>query len=55
MARISEVLELGREWQGVNPRSVLERGPGEIWLGGSAGGGLYRMASTPNPFSTNNG
>ena len=50
-----KVLEVGREWQGANLRSVLERGPGEIWLGGTAGGGLYRDGRFSNPFQPNNG
>jgi signal transduction histidine kinase/DNA-binding response OmpR family regulator len=45
-----KVLELGSEWQGANIRAVLERGPGEIWLGGSAGGGLFRNGQFSNPF-----
>ena len=54
-ARFREVLELGQEWQGANLRSVLERRPGEIWLGGTAGGGLYRGGRFTNPFQPNNG
>ena len=50
-----KVLELGDEWQGANLRSVLERGTGEIWLGGTAGGGLYRDGKFSNPFQRENG
>ncbi len=45
-----EVLELGGEWQGAKLRTVLERGPEELWLGGSAGGGLFRSGVFSNPF-----
>jgi signal transduction histidine kinase/CheY-like chemotaxis protein len=50
-----QVLELGREWHGANLRSVLERARGEIWLGGSAGGGLYRDGRFSNPFTAEYG
>jgi ligand-binding sensor domain-containing protein len=50
-----KVLELGSEWQGANLRSVLERGQGEIWLGGTAGGGLYRDGQFSNRFQGSNG
>ena len=54
-ASFRKVLELGSEWKGANLRSVLERGHGEIWLGGTAGGGLYRDGQLSNPFQTKNG
>jgi signal transduction histidine kinase/CheY-like chemotaxis protein len=54
-ASFRKVLELGSEWQGANLRSVLERGQGEIWLGGTAGGGLYRNGQFSNPFQRSNG
>ena len=50
-----KILQLGGEWQGAYVRSVLERGNGEIWLGGSAGGGVYRDGRFSNPFQRNNG
>ena len=50
-----KILELGREWQGANLRAVLERGQGEIWLGGTSGGGLYRDGHFSNPFQPANG
>ncbi len=49
------MLELGDEWQGAKLRTVLERGPGEIWLGGSAGGGLFRSGVFSNPFQRGRG
>jgi signal transduction histidine kinase/CheY-like chemotaxis protein/HPt (histidine-containing phosphotransfer) domain-containing protein len=54
-AGFRKVLELGAEWQGANLRSVLERGQGEIWLGGTAGGGLYRDGKFSNPVQRENG
>jgi signal transduction histidine kinase/DNA-binding response OmpR family regulator len=50
-----KLLELGAEWQGSNLRSVLERGQREIWLGGTAGGGLYRNGRFSNLFQRNDG
>ncbi|HMF74974.1 MAG TPA: response regulator, partial [Bryobacteraceae bacterium] len=50
-----KVLQLGVEWQGADLRLVLERGQGEIWLGGSAGGGLYQDGQFSNPFQRNKG
>ena len=54
-ATFRKVLELGPEWQGASLRSVLERDGGEIWLGGSSGGGLYRCGHFSNPFQPRNG
>jgi len=54
-ASLRRVLQLGREWTGANLRSILERKTGEIWLGGSAGGGLYRNGQFSNPFQSANG
>jgi len=34
-------LEVREEWKGANFRSVVERPGGDLWLGGSAGGGVY--------------
>ena len=50
-----KVLEPGSEWHGSSPRSVLDRGNGEIWLGGTAGGGLYRNGQLSNPFQPGTG
>jgi len=54
-ASFRKILALGGEWQGANLRSVLERGKGEFWLGGTAGGGLYRDGKLSNPFQRENG
>jgi signal transduction histidine kinase/DNA-binding response OmpR family regulator len=54
-ASFQKVLELGRGWPGSSLRCVLERGKGEIWLGGTAGGGLYRDGHLSNPFQPGNG
>ncbi len=48
-------LEVGAEWKGANVRCVLERENGDIWLGGSAGGGLYREGKLQNPFEGGKG
>jgi len=50
-----KVLEVGREWVRSDLRTVLEGGAGEIWLGGTAGGGLYRDGRLSNPFQPGNG
>ncbi len=49
-----KVLELGSEWHGANLRSVVE-GKGEIWLGGSAGGGVWRDGRFSDRFQPANG
>ena len=54
-ASFRKVLQLGSEWQGADLRTVLERGTGEIWLGGTAGGGLYHDGRLSNPFQPGNG
>jgi signal transduction histidine kinase/DNA-binding response OmpR family regulator/ligand-binding sensor domain-containing protein len=54
-ARFRKVLQVGSEWQGTNLRTVLERGPGEIWLGGSSGGGVYRNGRFSDPFQRADG
>ena len=54
-ANFRPVLELGSEWKGSNVRAVLERAPGEIWLGGSAGGGLYKDGRFSDPFQPAHG
>jgi ligand-binding sensor domain-containing protein len=54
-ATFRKVLELGGEWRGGSLRSVIERDGGEIWLGGSSGGGLYRNGHFSNPFQPRNG
>ena len=50
-----KVLEVGREWERSDLRTVLEGAKGEIWLGGTAGGGLYRDGRLSNPFQPRNG
>jgi signal transduction histidine kinase/CheY-like chemotaxis protein len=35
-------LELGEDWKGASVRSVVERPDGDLWLGGTVGGGVYR-------------
>ncbi len=54
-ASFRKVLELGREWRGGDLRSVLERGRGEIWLGGTVGGGLFQEGRFSNPFGPDSG
>lgn len=50
-----KILQLGSQWQGTNLRAVLERRGGEIWLGGTAGGGVYRDGHFSNTFQPANG
>ena len=50
-----KVLELGRAWQGSIPRWVLAGARGEIWVGGGAGGALYRDGSYSGPFQLSDG
>ncbi len=54
-ASFRKILQPGSEWKGANLRTVLERGHGEIWLGGSSGGGLYWNGKLSNPFQRANG
>jgi signal transduction histidine kinase/CheY-like chemotaxis protein len=54
-ARFRKILQLASEWPGANLRTVLEREGGEIWLGGTAGGGVYRDGRFSNPFQMANG
>ncbi len=53
--RFRKVLEIGTEWRGANLRCVLEGGNGEIWLGGSSGGGVYRDGRFSDPFQPASG
>ncbi|MCU1238837.1 MAG: hypothetical protein JWP63_6804 [Candidatus Solibacter sp.] len=52
--RFTKVVEPGAEWKGANLRSVLEL-PGEIWLGGSAGGAVLRAGKLSDPFTQSSG
>jgi hypothetical protein len=54
-ASFRKILQLGSEWQGKNLRTVLERGQGEILLGGTSGGGLYRDGRFSDPFQRDSG
>ena len=40
-ASFRKCLEAGTEWKGAGVRSVLELPGGDLWLGGSAAGGVY--------------
>ncbi len=53
--RFQKILEVGTEWRGANLRCVLDGGHGEIWLGGSSGGGRYRDGRFSDPFQPANG
>jgi len=39
---LTPVLNLEKEWNGGDVRSVIERPNGELWFGGVNGGGVYR-------------
>jgi signal transduction histidine kinase/CheY-like chemotaxis protein len=54
-ASFQKVLELGREWRGSIPRWVLAGARGEIWVGGGAGGALYRDGCFSGPFQLSDG
>ena len=49
------LLELGEEWNGVNLRTVMERPDGDLWLGGSAGGGILHRGSFLPAFDARDG
>jgi signal transduction histidine kinase/CheY-like chemotaxis protein len=48
-------LEIGQEWNGAVLRSVLERPNGDVWLGGTAGGGIYRRGQFLPFFDSRSG
>jgi signal transduction histidine kinase/CheY-like chemotaxis protein len=41
--RFRKYLEVGTEWKGAVVRTAIERPDGDLWLGGTAGGGLYHQ------------
>jgi signal transduction histidine kinase/CheY-like chemotaxis protein len=47
--------EIGPVWQGGNLRCVMEQANGDIWLGGSAGGAVYRQGLLVDLFATAKG
>jgi len=47
---LTPVLDLGKEWDGGDVRSIIERSNGECWLGGINGGCLYRGGRLTHPF-----
>jgi signal transduction histidine kinase/CheY-like chemotaxis protein/ligand-binding sensor domain-containing protein len=49
-SRFETRMEFGGSWQGSNLRCVLEQGE-DLWLGGSAGGAVYRHGVLTNVFS----
>ena len=44
-----------RSWQSADCRYLLERSNGEIWVGGSAGGYVYRNGRVSSPFNAASG
>ena len=47
--------EIGAGWRGANLRCVVERENGDIWLGGSAGGTVYRQGLLVDVFAASKG
>ncbi|HXS93284.1 MAG TPA: response regulator [Candidatus Limnocylindrales bacterium] len=54
-ARFTERVRIGAGWKGANLRCVLEARDGLLWLGGSAGGALYRDGKLVDVFSAEKG
>jgi signal transduction histidine kinase/CheY-like chemotaxis protein len=50
-----QCLELGEEWKGASVRSVLERPDGDLWLGGTTGGGVYHRGHFRPFFESRSG
>jgi signal transduction histidine kinase/CheY-like chemotaxis protein len=48
-------LDVGAEWKGANARCILEQPNGDLWLGGPAGGALYRNGRLSDPFESTSG
>ena len=49
-ASFRRYLETSAEWKGADLRCVVERPDEDLWLGGSAGGVVYRQGRFFNPF-----
>jgi len=47
--------EIGSGWRGANLRCVVERGNGDLWLGGTAGGAVYRQGLLLDVFAASKG
>jgi signal transduction histidine kinase/CheY-like chemotaxis protein/ligand-binding sensor domain-containing protein len=47
--------EVGAGWWGANLRCVAEQGNGDLWLGGTAGGAVYRQGLLLDVFSRSKG
>ena len=54
-ARFRTRMEAGAEWKGANLRCVFERRDGDLWLGGAAGGAVYRNGRLRNLFTAAEG
>ena len=48
-------LEIGADWKGANLRCIIERPGGDLWLGGSAGGGIYHKGAFSEFFRAGSG
>ena len=48
--RLTPFLDLGKEWDGGDVRTIVDRSNGELWLGGINGGCLYRGGRLTRPF-----
>jgi signal transduction histidine kinase/CheY-like chemotaxis protein len=47
---LTPFLDMGKDWDGGDVRSIIERSNGELWLGGINGGSLYRGGRLTHPF-----
>jgi signal transduction histidine kinase/CheY-like chemotaxis protein len=47
---LTPFLDLGKEWEGGDVRSIVERSNGELWIEGINGGCLYRGGRLTHPF-----
>jgi signal transduction histidine kinase/CheY-like chemotaxis protein len=54
-ASFRKCMEAGAEWKSAGIRSVLERPGGDLWLGGTAAGGLYRAGRMVPLFDSAHG
>ena len=48
---LAPVLDFGKEWEGADVRTLIERPDGELWFGGPAGGLAYRDGRFGHPFT----
>jgi signal transduction histidine kinase/DNA-binding response OmpR family regulator/streptogramin lyase len=54
-ARFRDYLEVRDNWKGANIRTIVEQPDGDLWLGGTAGGLVYRHGRFFDPFQRSQG